>query len=338
MTPPVDAVLVVSFGGPEGPDDVMPFLENVLRGKNVPRERTLAVAEHYQHFGGVSPLNAQNRALTQSLGDLLSREGPKLPVYFGNRNWHPLLPDTLRQMADDGVQRALAFVTSAYSSYSSCRQYLENIADAQRIVGFRAPQVEKLRAFFNHPTYIETTGECVQAALDQLPQNARHHAMLLYTAHSIPVAMASNCRYVEQLQETARLVSEKVGIDRWQLVFQSRSGPPSQPWLEPDVCDAIRELDRASTSAVVIAPIGFLSDHVEVLWDLDREARAVCEERGILIVRAKTVGSHPRFPEMIRELILERTADAPRRAIGIMPASPDDCPADCCASGRLPSA
>lgn len=334
MTPAFDAVLIVSFGGPEGPSDVMPFLEHVLAGKNVPRERLLEVAQHYQHFGGISPLNAHNKALAKSLTELLAQDGPQLPVYLGNRNWHPFLPDTLRQMAGDGVSNALAFITSAYSSYSSCRQYQENIADAQRAVGPAAPSVEKLRAFFNHPTFVDLMAECVGAALKELPADQRANTPVFYTAHSIPAAMAANCDYVEQLTEVARLVSDRTGCKNWQLVFQSRSGPSTQPWLEPDVCDAIREIDRGANEAVIVAPIGFLTDHIEVLWDLDTEAKAVCDELGIRMIRAKTVGNHARFVELIRELILERTSGAPCLAVGNLGARPDVCAPDCCASGR----
>src|SRR5262245_41360281 len=218
-----DAILLVSFGGPEGPDDVIPFLENVLRGRNVPRERMLEVAEHYYHFGGVSPINEQNRALIAALVAELNRHGPQLPVYWGNRNWHPLLTDTVRQMADDGVQRALAIATSAYSSYSSCRQYLENLEDARRQVGPAAPRIDKVRAFFNHPGFIEPMVERVQTALGEIPPERRSAAALVFTAHSVPSAMADTSRYVPQLREACLLVSEAIGRDDWQLVYQSRS-------------------------------------------------------------------------------------------------------------------
>ena len=322
-----DALLVVSFGGPEGPDEVLPFLENVLRGRNVPRERMLAVAEHYQHFGGVSPINAQNRALIAALEAEFATAGIKLPVYFGNRNWHPLLVDTLRQMKADGVRRALAFFTSVFSSYSGCRQYRENIAAAQAEVGEGAPQAEKLRMFYNHPGFIEPMIERTREALDQLPAEARAGAELLFTAHSIPQAMAQNCDYEKQFREASRLVAEGVGHANWRLVYQSRSGPPSQPWLEPDV---VATIERA-THAVVLVPIGFLSDHLEVLYDLDVEAKVKAAELGLLFVRAGTVGTHPRFVRMIRELIEERLSDNPQRlAIGQYAPSHDVCPADCC--------
>jgi ferrochelatase len=329
-----DAVLVVSFGGPEGPNDVLPFLENVLRGKDVPRRRLLEVAKHYEHFGGVSPLNAQNRSLVAALQAELDANGPPLRVYWGNRNFHPLLPATLTEMAADGVHRALGFFTSAYSSYSSCRQYREDIQRAQQVVGPTAPEVDKLRVFFNHPLFIEPMIQRVGAALEQIPAERRGAARVIYTAHSIPLSMADNCRYAEQLAEAARLVSGGVGLTGFNLAYQSRSGRPEQPWLEPDIGDALRNLSAAGdTRDVVIVPIGFLSDHIEILWDLDMEARKLCEELGLNMVRAGTVVSHPDFIRMIRELILERVADGPRRWLGSLGPSHDVCPIDCCLSG-----
>lgn len=331
MAASYDAVLVVSFGGPEKPDDVMPFLENVLRGKNVPRERMLAVAEHYYHFGGVSPINAQNRALIDALRLELQAHQIDLPIYWGNRNWHPLLPDTLREMRDAGVKRALAFFTSAFSSYSGCRQYRENIAAAQDEVGAGAPQVDKLRVFFNHPGYIGPVVESVRAALSQIPEAQRSSCKVLFTAHSIPLAMANNCRYVAQLEEACRLVAAQPKIANWQLVYQSRSGPPTQPWLEPDVLDAMRADAGDGAQAIVVVPIGFISDHMEVLYDLDTEAKDLAAELGIHFVRAATVGVHPRFIQMIRELIVERmTEGAERLALGTLGPSHDVCPVDCC--------
>ncbi len=329
--PPYDAVLVVSFGGPEGPDDVLPFLENVLRGKNVPRERMLEVAEHYRHFGGVSPLNAQNRNLVAALQTELDTHGLRLPVYFGNRNWHPLLPDTLAKMARDGIRRALAFFTSAYSSYSGCRQYRENIAAAQQVVGRTAPAVEKLRVFYNHPRFIDAMADRVREALDQIPAARQAAARLVYTAHSIPNSMADHCDYALQIAEAARLVSTAVGTTNYQIAYQSRSGPPQQPWLGPDVCDVLRELKNTTdTRDVVIVPIGFVSDHVEVLYDLDIEARQVAEELELDMVRAATVGGHSDFVRMIRDLIEERVLDTPKKAIGRFGPSHDVCPVDCC--------
>jgi ferrochelatase len=326
-----DAVLLVSFGGPEGPRDVIPFLENVVRGKNVPRERLLAVAEHYQHFGGVSPLNGQNRALSAALAAALDARGPALAVYWGNRNWRPMLADALERMTRDGVRRALAFVTSAYSSYSSCRQYLEDIERARASAGPSAPQVDKLRAFYNHPGFIAPTAARVREAFDKIPAERRAAAQLVFTAHSIPQAMADACDYAAQLAETSRLVAESLGLADYRLAYQSRSGPPQQPWLGPDICDLLRELSAGETSRdVVVAPIGFLSDHIEILWDLDTEARGVAESGGLNMIRAATVGSHPDFVHMIRELILERVAGAPRQAMGRFGPAVDECPADCC--------
>ncbi len=312
-----DALLLVSFGGPEGMDDVIPFLENVLRGRNVPRERMLKVAQHYELFGGVSPINQQNRDLIAAVGRELERNGPQLPIYWGNRNWHPLLPDTLRQMASDGIQNALAFVTSAYSSYSSCRQYRQNIAAAQAEVGPGAPRVEKLRAFYNHPLFIEANVDHIREALG----NIDSPASLVFTAHSIPESMAANCDYAAQLTETGNLIARALGVDDWQLVYQSRSGSPSQPWLGPDVLDHLKALRATGVLNVVIAPIGFVSDHMEVVYDLDVEARRVCEEIGLKMVRARTAGTHPTFVRMIRELMLERIDNR---------VPPSICAPDCC--------
>lgn len=330
---PVDAVLVVSFGGPEGMPDVMPFLENVLRGRNVPRERMLEVAHHYERFGGVSPLNGQNRALIAALRTELDAHGINLPIYFGNRNWHPLLADTLRQMRDDGVRHALAFFTSAYSSYSGCRQYRENIAKAQAEVGEGAPEVSLLRKFYNHPGFVETNAELVREAMGRLPAERRAEAHVVFTAHSIPMAMARGCNYEVQLTETCRLVAERAGIPegRWKLVYQSRSGPPTQPWLEPDVLDYIRELKQLGIQEIVLSPVGFISDHMEVMYDLDTEALALAEELGMAAVRAATVGTHPMFVSMIRELIEERRGKSgEKRYLGARGPSHDVCPANCC--------
>lgn len=334
MTESYDALLIVSFGGPEGMDEVMPFLENVLRGKNVPVERMRAVAHHYELFGGVSPINEQNRQLIAALKKELATNGPQLPVYWGNRNWHPLLADTLRQMASDGIKHALAFFTSAYSSYSGCRQYREDIERAQNEVGPSAPRVDKLRAFYNHPGFVEPNFENVRAALEQIPAARRSAAQIAFTAHSIPLSMAVGCDYQAQLLETSRLIAERLQHERWRLVFQSRSGPPSQSWLEPDICDYLSELKTTGTEDVVIAPVGFISDHMEVLYDLDTEARALCDKINLNMVRASTVGMHPTFIKMIRELIQERIEpDAPRRFLGERGPVHDVCPADCCLMG-----
>jgi len=337
-----DAILVVSFGGPERSEDVMPFLENILRGKNVPRERMLEVAEHYYRFGGKSPINEQNRRLIAALEAELAQHGPRLPIYWGNRNWHPMLTDTLRQMKADGVRRALAFVTSAYSSYSSCRQYREDIARAQEAVGEGAPVVDKIRVFHNHPGFVAALVDRVQDALAKIPQDRRETAHLIYTAHSIPLGMAQTSDYEKQLKETGRLVADQLGRKdgAWQLVYQSRSGSSSQPWLGPDILDYLRELKTQGGSPdVVIAPIGFVSDHMEILFDLDTEARELCAKLGLHMLRAETVGTHPTFISMIRELILERTNEGqPRRALGVLGPRPDVCAEDCCPMPRRQTA
>jgi ferrochelatase len=328
-----DALLIVSFGGPEGMDDVMPFLENVLRGRNVPHERVVAVAHHYEVFGGVSPINGQNRALIAALRDELDAHGIDLPIYWGNRNWEPYLTDAIRQMRDDGVRHALAFFTSAFSSYSGCRQYREDIARAQAEVGEGAPCVDKLRAFYNHPGFVEPNAERVCAALEQIPHERREAVRLLFTAHSIPLGMARHSDYVAQLEETCRLVAGRVESDNWRLVYQSRSGSPRQPWLEPDVCAVLRDLAAEGARDVVVAPVGFISDHMEVLYDLDTEARQVADELGISLVRAATAGTHPAFVRMIRQLIEERMCGAARLALGERGANHDVCSADCCLAG-----
>ena len=343
-----DAILVVSFGGPEGHDDVIPFLENVLRGRNVPRERMLAVAEHYYHFDGKSPINQQTRELIAALKDELAQHGPKLPVYWGNRNWHPMLADTLRQMKSDGIRRALAFVTSAYSSYSGCRQYREDIARAQAEVGEDAPQVDKLRSFFNHPGFLGATEDRIKDALADLPDASLRsaeppkaavptHLQVVYVAHSIPLSMANTSDYVKQLEEVRHLASAALGITNDALVYQSRSGAPGQPWLEPDILEHLREVkEKNLASAVVIAPISFISDHMEVLYDLDIEAKQLCDSLGLPMARAKTVGVHPKFIALIRELILERTEGAERRALGTLGPREDVCADDCCPAPQRP--
>ena len=329
--PPYDSFLLVSFGGPEAPDDVMPFLENVLRGKNVPRERMLEVAEHYKKFGGVSPINEQNRQLLDAIRTEFKTSGVDLPIYWGNRNWHPLLPETLRQMRDDGCKRSLAFFTSMFSCYSGCRQYRENIIQAQEEVGEGAPMVEKVRMGFNHPDFIAVNAENARQAAESLGTNGES-VPLMFTAHSIPMSMADNCDYVKQLNEACRLIAEQAGCRNWRLVYQSRSGPPQQPWLEPDVCDAIGEMDDTEKlSNLVIVPIGFISDHMEVLFDLDEEAAQLCQRRGIKMSRAATAGTDPKFVTMIRELVEERMGRRETRdALGDLGPWHDVCPSDCC--------
>jgi protoporphyrin/coproporphyrin ferrochelatase len=334
-----DAILVVSFGGPESTANVIPFLENVLRGRNVPRERMLAVAEHYYHFGGKSPINQQTRELIAALEGELAQHGPKLPVYWGNRNWHPMLAETLQQMKQDGIRRALAFVTSAYSSYSGCRQYREDILRAQSQVGPGAPEIDKLRAFFNHPGFLEATEDRVRDARAQLSADAQENIQIVYIAHSIPVSMANSCDYVRQLEEVRKLASLGLGATNDALVYQSRSGAPGQPWLEPDILDYLRDVKAGNlASAVVLAPISFISDHMEVLYDLDIEAHQLCESLALPMARAKTVGVHPKFVGMIRELILERTsAGTERRAVGSLGPRQDVCEENCCPAPQRPT-
>jgi len=334
-----DALLLVSFGGPERREDVIPFLENVLRGRNVPRERLFQVAEHYYHFDGKSPINDHNRALIAALKRELEARGPRLPIYWGNRNWHPLLGDTLRRMRADGVKRALAFATSAFGSYSGCRQYRENIAQAQEEGGRDGPEIHKLRTFHNHPGFLEAMASQVRMALERIPPERRDVARILFTAHSIPLSMAAVSPYVAQLQDSCRLVCQLLGRPDGTLVYQSRSGPPTQPWLEPDIGDSIRELhSQGGLTDLVVVPIGFLCDHMEVVYDLDHGLGELCRHLGVNLFRAGTVGVHPAFISMIRELILERTEGGQRRAAGGMGAACDVCAADCCVGPRRPGA
>jgi ferrochelatase len=326
-----DALLLVSFGGPERGDDVMPFLERVLRGRQVTEQYLRQVAARYDQLGGRSPINDQCRALLSAVGAELARAGLALPVYWGNRNWHPLLVDAIRRMAEAGVTRALAFVTSAFGSYSGCRQYLEDIARARAEVGPGAPEVDKLRGFHNHPGFVEPLVESVDVALGRLPEARRASCRLVFTAHSIPCAMAASSPYEAQLEETAGLVASAVGRPDYTLAYQSRSGPSTQPWLEPDIVEVLETIAAAGAADVVVAPIGFVSDHMEVVYDLDIVARQRAIELGLTMVRATTAGVHPRFVRMIRELIEERISEASARlCLGGGRAAPDLCPPDCC--------
>lgn len=330
-----DALMIMSFGGPEGMEDVMPFLDNVLRGKNVPEERKREVAHHYEIFDGVSPINAQNRQLQAALEVELERRGISMPIYLANRNWHPFVGDVVRQMQADGVRHFLALVTSGFSCYSGCRQYREDIRRALDALGPGAPTFDKIRVWYNHPLFIDVWARHWKQAFRRLPVDARGTTMTLFTAHSIPVAMAAGSAYEAQLTEASRLTAEAANIPSWRLVYQSRSGPPTQPWLEPDVGDAIREAHAQGASAVILAPIGFISDHMEVLYDLDHEAKELAKELGLPLVRASTPGTHPLFVQMLGELVLERVdPSTPKRAIGSRPPNHDVCPANCCPSGR----
>ncbi len=345
---PFDALLLVSFGGPEKPEDVVPFLENVTRGRGIPRERLEEVGEHYFQFGGRSPINDQNRALLAALREDFTSHGLDLPVYWGNRNWDPYLRDALAQMRDDGVTRAACFVTSAYSSYSSCRQYRENLAAAAAEVQ-GAPTLDKLRTYFNHPGFVAPVADAVLASLSELSPEVRDDARLVFVTHSIPEAMndasgPSGGQYVVQHASVAAAVAEMVRREVTRpvphdLVYCSRSGPPSVPWLVPDVNDHLESLAAAGVSAVVLVPVGFVSDHMEVIYDLDTEALATAERLGMTAVRAATAGIDPRFVAMVRELLLERAAaergeHVSRAAVGSLPAGHDRCPVGCCANPR----
>jgi protoporphyrin/coproporphyrin ferrochelatase len=361
--PDYDAFLLVSFGGPEGPGDVMPFLRNVTRGRGIPDERLAAVAEHYYAVAGVSPINQQCRDLIEALREQFPAAGLDLPIYWGNRNWDPYLTGTVATMAADGVQRAVAFVTSAYSSFSSCRQYLDDLDRARAEVP-GAPRIDKIRRYFNHPGFVEPFAAGARAALAELPEPVRDRAPLVFTAHSVPLMMSEASgphlaageqtsvahgvrndragpggRYVQELTEAARLIAARVpGEDRpWQLVYQSQSGPPSQPWLEPDVLDHLGDLAKQGAPGAVIIPVGFVSDHMEVQHDLDTEAAEVSRELGLPMARAATPWYHPQFREMVIDLVRERVDDRPgaeRAALGSLGPSTDVCPAGCCVFSR----
>ncbi|NUK00064.1 ferrochelatase [Streptomyces lunaelactis] len=350
---PYDALLLLSFGGPEGPDDVVPFLENVTRGRGIPGERLKEVGQHYFLFGGVSPINDQNRALLDALRKDFAEHGLDLPVHWGNRNWAPYLTDTLREMVQDGHRRIAVLATSAYASYSGCRQYRENLADALATLeaeGLELPRVDKLRHYFNHPGFVRPMIEGVLESLADLPEGVRAGARLAFTTHSIPTSAADTSgpaeehgeggAYVRQHLEVARLIADAVrdetGIEHpWELVYQSRSGAPDIPWLEPDICDHLEEQHAAGAPAVAMVPIGFVSDHMEVLYDLDTEATAKAAELGLPVRRVSTVGADPRFAAAVRDLVLERAATergvhAERCALGALGPSHDLCPAGCC--------
>lgn len=332
-----DAVLLLSFGGPEGPEQVRPFLENVTRGRNVPPERLDDVAEHYLHFGGISPINGINRAL---IAELQTQQ--YLPVYFGNRNWEPYVEDTVKAMRDNGIKRAAAFTTSAWSGYSSCTQYVEDIARAREQAGPEAPALVKLRTYFDHPLFIEMFVEAVRTAADTVPKDAR----LIFTAHSIPIGADQRCGpnlYSRQIAYAASLVASGAGYDEYDVVWQSRSGPPQVPWLEPDVCDHLAELAEAGTKSVIVCPIGFVADHIEVVWDLDSELQELADKLGVAVARAGTPNADPRFARLAIDLIDElREGREPTRVAGPDPVP--GCPAretgqGCCPISRsTPSA
>ncbi len=356
QTDPYDAFLLVSFGGPEQSDDVVPFLENVTRGKNIPRERLVEVGQHYFEFGGRSPINDQCRALLAAIRADFEAEGVALPVYWGNRNWDPYLGDTLKQMAGDGVRRALCLVTSAYGSYSGCRQYRENLWDAVEPLGADAPRLDRIRHYFNHPGFVEPFVDATVDALASLDEAVRDEAHIVFVTHSIPETMdasSGQCvdwprggTYTDQHREVvaavAEAVAERTGVRRnHALTFCSRSGPPHVPWLEPDVNDHLEAISTDGARAAVVVPIGFISDHMEVIYDLDTEAAATASDLGLAYRRAATPGVDPRFVSMITELLVERAAvergePAERRTVGELGPSLDVCPAGCCANPRGP--
>lgn len=335
-----DALLVLSFGGPEGPDDVRPFLENVTRGRGVPARRLDEVAQHYMQFGGVSPINQLNRELIARVEDELAARGVALPVYFGNRNWHPLVEDTVTAMAADGVGRALVFATSGYGGYSACRQYHEDIARARASVGPNAPHLVKLPHFFDHPLFIKINTDAVVAALRSVGEPAR----VVFTAHSVPVVAdevagppAGGGRlYSRQVHRASELAAAAAGVTGYDVVWQSRSGPPSMPWLEPDVVDHLQTLADAGEHAVVVSPIGFIADHLEVVWDLDTEAKQRAQELGLTFTRAATAGSDPRFAGLVVDLVQEAMDGAPptQGAVDGTPCVPGCCGARATAAAR----
>ena len=291
-----DALLVLSFGGPEGEDEVIPFLENVTRGRGIPRERLAQVGEHYFHFGGVSPINGQNRELIANIEAELTRRGIELPVYFGNRNWHPFAEDTTKQLLDDGHRNVLVFATSAWGGYSACRQYDEDIQQIREVT----PEITytKLWQFYGHPTFVELVAEGLRAAVERATGDTR----VLFTAHSVPTAADENSGgpedrhlYSRQVAEAAELVAKQAGVDSYEVVWQSRSGNPATPWLEPDVVDRAQELQRDGMEHLICVPIGFITDHMEVVWDLDTELKQACEEMGVTLERTPTVGLEPAF-------------------------------------------
>lgn len=351
---PFDAILVLSFGGPEKEEDVRPFLENVTRGRGIPPERLDVVGEHYHHFGGKSPLNDLNREIIANVEAELAAQGIDLPVYFGNRNWHPMIEDTVEEMARDGVQRALVFATSPWSGYSGCRQYHEDIDRAREHLAAHPDlepfEMEKLRGFHDHPLFIGEYARAVAESLAKLPAERRDGARLVFTAHSIPLAdddasgpasLGGNL-YTRQVREAAALVAAKAGIEEFDVVWQSRSGPPHVPWLEPDIVDHIEAVFADGVNAAIVCPVGFVSDHIEVVWDLDSELQEEMEAHDIIIERAATPGPSEAFARMIVELVRERTDGVEPRRLGSEPllgsaCDGKPCAKDCCVPAKRPS-
>ncbi len=314
-----DALLLLSFGGPEGPEQVMPFLENVTRGRGIPAERLAAVAEHYLHFGGVSPINGINRDLIVAIEAELARRGMEMPVYFGNRNWKPYIEDAVAQMRDNGIQRAAVFSTSAWGGYSGCAQYHEDIARGRAAAGHQAPELTKLRQYFDHPLLVEMFADAIREAAATLPESVRSGARLVFTAHSIPLRAASRCGpdlYERQVGYTSALVAAAAGYREYDQVWQSRSGPPQVPWLEPDVGDHLNVLARAGTEAVIVCPVGFVADHIEVVWDLDHELAQQAADAGIAFARASTPNAQPRFAQLVLGLVDELRLNLPAARVG----------------------
>jgi ferrochelatase len=314
-----DALLLLSFGGPEGPEQVMPFLENVTRGRGIPRERLESVAEHYLHFGGVSPINGINRDLITSIEAELAHRGETLPVYFGNRNWEPYVEDAVAAMRDNGIRRAAVFSTSAWGGYSGCTQYQEDIARGRAAAGPEAPELVKLRQYFDHPLLIAMFADAIAEAAATLPESLRDDARLVFTAHSIPLRAASRCGpdlYERQVRYTAGLVAAAAGHREYDQVWQSRSGPPQVPWLEPDVGDHLQVLAEGGTRAVIVCPVGFVADHIEVVWDLDNELAEQAASAGIAMARASTPNAQPRFAQLAVDLIDELRHGHPPLRVG----------------------
>ncbi|MGB0435703.1 MAG: ferrochelatase [Mycobacterium sp.] len=314
-----DALLLLSFGGPEGPEQVMPFLENVTRGRGIPAERLAAVAEHYLHFGGVSPINGINRDLIVAIETELARRGMDMPVYFGNRNWKPYIEDAVAQMRDNGIQRAAVFSTSAWGGYSGCTQYQEDIVRGRASAGHQAPELTKLRQYFDHPLLVEMFADAIREAAATLPESVRSGARLVFTAHSIPLRAASRCGpdlYERQVGYTSSLVAAAAGYREYDQVWQSRSGPPQVPWLEPDVGDHLNVLARAGTEAVIVCPVGFVADHIEVVWDLDHELAQQAADAGIAFARATTPNAQPRFAQLAVGLVDELRLNLPAARAG----------------------